>query len=693
MTKFGLSGPETFRKNPMARCGHSRSCAKCGTVEEVTAPTLFPLLFSPLAIGPVTIANRIVSSGHDTVMAEGGLVSDQLVAYHRVRAEGGVGLIVAQVAGVHESARYTSHMLMATDDSCVEGYRQLAAAVHPHGTKLFGQLFHPGREVLDLEGGVRRVCLAPSSVPNERGRVIPRAMTLSEIGEVIDGYASAAKRLISAGLDGVEIVASHGYLPSQFLNPLVNLRDDRYGGSTPNRRRFLLEVLTAVRAAVPNTAVGLRISLDERDPAGLAVSEALDVLRLIGDAGLVDYVSVTTGTSATLAGSDHIAPDASFASGYVAPLSRRVRDVVKVPVMLAGRINQPQDAERFLSEGSADACVMTRALIADPMMPRRALAGELEDIRACVGCNQACIGHFQLGVAISCIQHPETGRELLYPNLRASTTARRVLVVGGGPGGLKAAAVLSSLGHHVDLYEKDAHLGGQVALAQLIPGREEFGGVTTNLAHEARRSGVTVHLNHELNAVDVVNERADLVVIATGAIAYVPVIERMGDPVVVDAHDVLIGGVLPVGRVLVVDFASDWVGAGVARLLRARGHQVTLSVNTAAPGEALQQYVRDQQLRDLAKDRVEVLALTRLFGVDDDTAYLEHVLSGERILISPISALVTAGWRRPHSALANELDALEVPYVALGDCLAPRTVEEAVLEALTFARRYVAGKG
>ena len=651
---------------------------------------LFPLLSSPLALGPVTIPNRIVSSGHDTVMAENGLITDQLVAYHRARAEGGVGLIVAQVAGVHESARYTSHMLMATDDSCVDGYQRLALAVHPFGTKLFGQLFHPGREVLDLEGGTRRVCVAPSSVPNERGRVIPRALTLAEIEEIIDGYASSARRLVSAGLDGVEVVASHGYLPSQFLNPLVNLRDDLYGGSPSNRRRFLLEVLAAVRAAVPDAALGLRISLDERDPSGLLESEALDVLKLVSDDGLVDYVSVTTGTSATLAGSDHIAPDMSFASGYVAPLSKRVRDVVNVPVMLAGRINQPQDAERFLSEGSADACVMTRALIADPLMPRRAFAGELDDIRACVGCNQACIGHFQLGVAISCIQYPETGRELLLPTARRATRARRALVVGGGPGGLKAAAVLSSLGHHVELYEKSAHLGGQVRVAQLIPGREEFGGVTTNLAREAERGGVTVHLNRELSAIDVVNDRADLVVIATGASAYVPTIERTGDVVVVDANDVLVGGALPAGHVLVADRASDWVGAGVARLLRARGHRVTLCVNTAAPGEALQQYVRDQQLRDLAKDRVEILTLTRLFGVDDDTAYLEHVLSGERVLLSPISALVTTGWRTPNSALANELDALEIPYVAIGDCLAPRTVEEAVLEAFTCARRIAA---
>ena len=192
---------------------------------------MFPHLFSPLTIGAVTLANRVVSSGHNTVMADHGQVTDRLVAYHEARARGGAGLIVVQVAGVHETARYTSHVLMATDDSCIDGYRALAAAVKPHGTALFGQLFHPGREVMDLADGTLTVAVAPSAVPTERFRVMPRPLRLAEIREIIDGYGQAAARLQRAGLDGVEVVASHGYLPSQFLNPAVNLRTDEYGGT------------------------------------------------------------------------------------------------------------------------------------------------------------------------------------------------------------------------------------------------------------------------------------------------------------------------------------------------------------------------------------------------------------------------------------------------------------------------------
>ena len=210
----------------------------------------FPNLFSELRIRNVVLKNRIVSPGHDTVMAESGRVSDQLVAYQRARAEGGVGLIVMQAAGVHESARYTYHVLMAADDSCIPGYREVAEAVKPHGCRLFGQLFHPGREVMESQDGSAPVALAPSAIPNERFHVMPRALTHELIAEIVTGYGAAARRLQEAGLDGVEVVASHGYLPSQFLNPAVNRRSDEYGGAFEKRMRFLREVIAAIREQV-----------------------------------------------------------------------------------------------------------------------------------------------------------------------------------------------------------------------------------------------------------------------------------------------------------------------------------------------------------------------------------------------------------------------------------------------------------
>ena len=642
----------------------------------------FPHLFSPLRLGSRTLTNRIVSSGHDTVMVREGMITERLVAYHWARARGGVGLIVVQVAGVHESARYTSHVLMATDDRCIEGYAALARAVHEHGTTIVGQLFHPGREVMESSDGTRPVALAPSSVPNERFRVMPRALSLAEIDEIVEGYAASAQRLVRAGLDGVEVVASHGYLPAQFLNARVNLRDDAYGGDAARRGRFLADVLTSVRRRVGDAVVGLRVSVGDADPGGLDEATVLDAVADLARRGLVDYVSVTTGTSASLAGSDHIVPEMHLAHGYTAPLSRRLKERVAVPVLVAGRINQPQEAERLVRDGDADACVMTRALICDPELPRLAASGRADDIRACVACNQACIGHFHAGYPISCIQHPETGRELQLEHLAAPVRRRRVLVAGGGPAGLKAAAVAAARGHVVTLHESGDRVGGQVLLAQMLPGREEFGGVATNLESEARRAGVRLVTRSTVDAALVSRERPDVVVVATGARPYRPPLEVLGEPAIYDAWEALRGAPTRVGHVAIVDWGGDWVGIGVARALAARGQRVTLCVTGYAAGEALQQYVRDAMLAALARERVTVLPLVRLFGVDDDTVYLQHVLTEELVRVDHVTATVLATGHAPRIELVTQLADRGVEVVSVGDCLAPRTVEEAVMEGL-----------
>ncbi len=457
--------PPTRDPRPRGLCFTSRMTA--GAAAPPQSGARFPHLLAPLAIGRVELRNRIVSAGHDTTLPTDGTVNDALIAYHEARAAGGVGMIVVQVAGVHETARYTSHLLMATDDACIPGYRRLVEACRAHGAVVVGQLFHPGREIMESQDGRAPVAYSASDQPTERFHVTPRPLALEEIAEIVDGYGASARRLVAAGLDGVEIVASHGYLPAQFLNPRVNHRADAYGG---DRVRFLREVATTVRAA-DAAIVGLRISIDERTPDGLLPDEAIAAVAELADLGLIDYVNVIVGSSASLGGSVHIVPPMSVATGYTAPLARRVRDAVSIPVIVGGRINEPQLAERLLAAGDADGCAMTRALICDPELPAKAMRGDLDEIRACVACNQACIGHFHAGYPISCIQHPETGRELRFGRLPRATRARRVIVAGGGPAGLKAAAIAAARGHEVTLHEASRRLGGQIALAQLLPGR------------------------------------------------------------------------------------------------------------------------------------------------------------------------------------------------------------------------------
>ena len=464
---------------------------------------MFPRLFSPITIGGVTIRNRIMSSGHDTVMAEGGLVTDRLIAYQEARARGGVGLIVIQVAGVHPTARYTSSELTADTDEAIPGYTALAEAIHRHGATVFGQLFHGGREIMDTEDGTLAVAWAPSAVPTERFHVMPRAMPEALIREIIDGFGAAAARLEAAGLDGVEVVASHGYLPSQFLNPRTNLRTDAWGGDATGRLRFLREALAACRAATGSGfVVGLRISIGEVTPEGLTEEEALAALAALDADGAMDYVqrrrrdvrhagwigSHRAAQRPSRTGTPRRWPPASSVSSGV-------------PVIVAG-------AHQPAAGGRGDPRCRPRRHVRHDQGPdlRSGAAGQ---DRGRAPRRHPGLHRLQPGVHRPLPRGPP---DLVHPVPRERARARvpavgtrrpgapctggwspaDVLVIGGGPAGLKAAAVAAERGHRVTLVEAERWVGGQVRLAQRLPGREEMGGAIANLEGEARRAGVTI---------------------------------------------------------------------------------------------------------------------------------------------------------------------------------------------------------
>ena len=643
----------------------------------------FPHLFSPLEVRGVEIRNRIFSTGHDTNLTDRGLPGEAMIAYHRARARGGAGLIIVQVAAVHATGFYTETMLNATTDACIEPYRRLAETVHRHGSKIFGQVFHPGRELLHSMDGSDSVAYAPSAVPNERFQIMPRPMSTALIREVVDGFADAASRLVQAGLDGVEVVASHGYLPAQFLNPRVNLRDDEYGGSLENRLRFLFEVSARIREKIGSDPVlGIRISGDDMDHVRLEPEEVVEACAALDGREAFDYYNVIAGSSASIAGSHHIVPPMWIENGYVAPFAALVRERVGKPVFVAGRINQPQIAERVLETGQADMCGMTRAMIADPEMANKASAGRTEDIRACIACNQACVGHMMAGFSISCIQHPETGRELLYDDIAPAETPKRVMVVGGGPGGMKAAAVAAARGHRVALYEQAPRLGGQALLAQLLPERAEFGGIVTNLERELQLAGVEVHKRSEVTRDLVDRESPDVVVLATGARPRIPMLERAEEAHVVDSWQVIRGEANVGSRVVVADWRGDWIGVGVAEKLALDGCQVRLATNGHVAGQRLQQYLRDHANGRLHTLGVQVVPYARLFGVDDDTAYFQHAVAGEPIVCEGVDTVVLSMGHESVVELDLQLSDYAGELHRVGDCLAPRSAEEAVLEGL-----------
>ena len=475
-------------------------------------------LFSPLALGPIEIRNRVVSTSHQTSLVHDHLPTDDLIAYHRARAAGGAGLIVVEATAVHPTGLLTAHTVGGYLPEIVPVWERMSAAVTEHGTRLICQLFHGGREM--IASGTRPPAVAPSSIPSARFKTEPRALTRAEIAEMLEGYRQAAAYAAEGGLDGVEVCAGFGYLPTQFLSRHANVRTDEYGGSFENRFRFLREVLEAMRDGFgPNGAVGCRLTDERTSAVGTDFDDILAAAEAVGADGLADYVSVTLGSSTTYRGSTWIVPPSPAAVNAITEFAAAVKARTAVPVIATGRVLDPADADRLIGEGVCDAVGMTRAQIADPNLARRAQAGE--PITRCIGCNQGCIGHYHAGVPIACTVNPWAGYERSLPLPAPAETPGTVVVVGAGPAGCAAAASAAARGHRVVVFERAERPGGQMQLALAAPGHAEVAeGLLEILARWI--SDVDVRYGAEASARDVLDERPDRVVVATGADPYVP---------------------------------------------------------------------------------------------------------------------------------------------------------------------------
>jgi hypothetical protein len=379
----------------------------------------------------------------------------------------------------------------------------------------------------------------------------------------------------------------------------------------------------------------------------------------------------------------------SVETGFVANDAARLKQAVGKPVLVAGRINQAQLAAQVLDSNKADMIGLARALIADPEFVNKMASGRADQIRACIGCNQACVGHRLTHFPVSCIQNPVSGRERMQAAASTGTSttgaSQTVLVIGGGPAGMKAAVVAAERGHRVQLHEKRTRLGGQVILAEALPGRAEFGGVTTNLLGELERAGVEIHLRSQIDATRLRDIGPDHVIVATGANTRLPEVE-IGGVDMVDAWSVIRGDVRPGNRVVIADWSCDWSGLGVAEKLARDGHYVRLLSGGSVAGESIQAIVRDQWVGVLHGLGVEMTPYARFYGGLDGVAYFQHMTSGETIVCEQVDTIVSC-----YAAAANrECDWIETqPGMAvtrIGDALAPRTVEEAMLEAWQLAR-------
>ena len=651
---------------------------------------MYEKLLEPIQLGSCKIKNRIFNPPHGTTLSHMGRVTDDLVAYHEARAKGGTGLIILEGMTFHPSYGYKDSFLYAGDDQVIPGLQRVVTTCHAYDSKVFGQLFHAGRAVRLSTDGSKPLAYSASDVPDERYRVIPVPMSNDMVWKIIESYVEAGIRLAEAGLDGIEILASMGYLIAQFLNPATNLRTDEFGGNVENRMRLLTEILRRIRNGVGHDkTLGVRVTLDEKTENGMSTPDMIKICQHLEDENLVDYFSVISGSTSTPLGWIHVFPPMSIPHAFVVDDAAQLKQAVSSPILVAGRINQPQIAESVLLEGKADMVGMARALIADPEFVNKLETGNSDQIRACVGCNQACVGHRLAHHPISCIQNPMTGREHQYASVSRPSKIKKVMVVGGGPGGLRAALTAASQGHSVTLYEKADKLGGQVNLAEKLPGRAEFGGVTTNLVQEINSHSLTVKLRTNVTPELIDASAPDVVIIATGAQPRLPEIDT-GDVELVSAWSVINGEATIGHNVVIADWSCDWSGLGIAQKLALDGHHVRLVSEASVAGESIQGIVRDHWIGELHRLGVEMVPFARLYGADSGTAFFQHTTSGEPIIFENVDTLVSCfapQSSRELGELGGDHDHGQrgTQVYRIGDAVSPRTVEEAVLEGFTLA--------
>ncbi len=650
--------------------------------------TALPKLFSSISIGSMKLKNRIVMSPMHTDFANNdGSISAKLKNYLATRAKGGAGLITMEIATIDGKSPYMPNTVGIWDDKFIPGLRDLANEVHSYGAKIIPQISHPGPESLaPFFYGIQP--MGPSPLMAETTKQMCREMTLGDIEKTIEQYGDAARRAREAGFDGMELHAAHAYmLIGSFLSALRNRRTDKYGGSIEGRLQFALEVIANIRIkAGKDFPLIMRISGDELAPGGRNIRETQYIAPMLVQAG-VDAFHVSAGSMPQT--SWRIMPPTGTPLGINVPLAAALKKVVNVPVMAVGRINHPQVAEDILQKVEADLTVMGRALIADPELPNKASEGRFEDIAPCLACGNGCSGR-KVGTDLTCVVNPTVGKESEMLSIKPASQPKKVMVIGGGPGGLEAARIAALRGHQVTLFDKDPEIGGQFRLAAVPPMKQELTKLIKYFSIQLEKSGVKLKLNTEVTP-DLVDEaKPDVAIIATGAKSLVPNIPGIDGKRVVTAHEVLAGKVpLPGGKVLVI--GGGLVGCEVAEYMASRGDnpiightEVTIIEMLSEAALDMSPEVRVLTMQNLRENGVQILTSTKVKEFLEDGVIV--IRNGQEETIRGMKRIVLAMGARSVEVLSEKLkDKVSEVYV-IGDAKQARRALEAIAEGAQIGR-------
>jgi 2,4-dienoyl-CoA reductase-like NADH-dependent reductase (Old Yellow Enzyme family)/thioredoxin reductase len=620
----------------------------------------FSRLLEPGNIGAMTVRNRMVMPPMATGFhSPEGYPTERTRDHYVARADGGMGLVIIEATTVDSpEGRGFRRQLVIDDDKYIPALSELAGAIHQFGAKTAVQLHHVGPSGTSRVTG--RQIVAPSPVAYPGGET-PRALEVGEIERLVGCFARAARRAKEAGFDGVEIHGAHGYLLSAFLSTFTNRRDDRYGGSTENRVRFVVEVISAIRQEVGGDyPVWLRIGGDV----------VLEYARMIEKAG-VDAIHISVPAPGP---ANPAIPPMGEAPGRLIPVAEAVKKIASVPVIVANRI-YPAMAEEAISGGKADFVAFGRQVLTDPQFANKIASGNLDDIKPCIRCN-ICLNSIARSDGIHCTVNPAVGAEREGAVVKAPTS-KKISVIGGGPAGMEAARVASLRGHKVTLYEKASELGGQLLLAQVPPNKQTITDLIRYLETQMRVQGVEVHLKTEGTAEVVAKDSPDAVVVALGASPFLPDIPGINGENVVLAWDVL-RGKAKVGHKVVV-IGGELVGCEVAEMLAAAGKQVTVTTledGLLAFGAHPQRGALVYSLCD--KHKVPVLSVAEYKEITSRSVLLVDKKGREQTLEA--DTVVIAAGTHANNGLIDDLRKTIPETYSAGDCVETRSILEAMRE-------------